>query len=86
MPDLINVEGQVSWPIVEVTYILVDRKPKNVERARSTLKFFFWAFMQGDNMAAETGFVPLPSSVQARNVGRFGDVLGPDNAPLEYLR
>src|SRR6185369_3585318 len=55
IPDLINVEGQVSWPIVEVTYILIDRKPKNVERARSTLKFFFWAFMQGDNMASETG-------------------------------
>ena len=86
IPDLINVEGPVSWPIVEVTYILVDRKPKNVERTRSTLKFFFRAFMQGDNMATETGFVSLPSSVQARNVGRFRDVLGPDNAPPEYLR
>ena len=80
------MEGPVSWPIVEVTYILVDRKPKNVERTRSTLKFFFRAFMQGDNMATETGFVSLPSSVQARNVGRFRDVLGPDPAPPEYLR
>ncbi|MBK8745409.1 phosphate ABC transporter substrate-binding protein PstS [Propionivibrio sp.] len=86
IPDLINVDGQGSWPIVEVTYILVDRNPKNVERARSTLKFFFWAFMQGDAMALDTGFVPLPPGVQARNIGIFRDVHGPDNSPLDYLR
>lgn len=86
IPDLINVEGDASWPIVEVTYMLVDRKPKNVERARSTLKFFYWTFMQGDQMAADTGFVPLPASIQARNVGRFRDVIGPDNAPLVFLK
>jgi phosphate transport system substrate-binding protein len=86
IPVLIYVEGDGAWPIVEITYVLVDRKPKNVERARSTLKFFFWAFLQGDQMAADTGFVPLPSSIQARNVRRFRDVLGPDNAPLDFLK
>ena len=86
IPVLINVEGDQSWPIVEVTYVLVDRKPKNVERARSTLKFFFWAFLQGDQMAADTGFVPLPAAIQARNVGHFRDVLGLDNTPLDFLR
>ena len=86
IPTLVNVEGETSWPIVEVTYVLVDRKPKNLERARSTLKFFFWAFLQGDQMAAETGFVPLPSATQARVVGRFRDVVAPDNTPLDFLR
>lgn len=86
IPVLINVEGESSWPIAEVTYVLVDRKPKNVERARSTLRFFFWAFQQGDRMAANTGFVPLPPSIQARNVGHFCDVLAPDNTPIDFLR
>ena len=86
IPTLINVEGDASWPIVEVTYVLVDRKPKNLDRARSTLKFFFWAFLQGDQMAHETGFVPLPASTQARVVGSFHDVLAPDGTPLDFLR
>ena len=86
IPVLINVEGERSWPIVEVTYVLVDRKPKNVEGARSTLKFFFWAFLLGDQMAADTGFVPLPSNIQAHNVGRFRDVLAPNNTPLDFMR
>jgi len=86
IPTMIDVEGAASWPIVEVTYVLLGRNPKNVERARSTLKFFFWAFMQGDQMAAETGFVPLPASAQARVVGRFRDVVAPDHTPLDFLK
>ncbi|OGB21338.1 MAG: phosphate ABC transporter substrate-binding protein PstS [Burkholderiales bacterium RIFCSPLOWO2_02_FULL_57_36] len=86
LPLLIDVDGADSWPIVYVTYVLLDRRPKSAERARSTLKFFYWVFLQGDNMAAESGFVPLPSASQARIVGRFRDVLGPDNAPIDFLR
>lgn len=86
VPSMINVEGASSWPIVEVTYVLLDRRPKSPERARSTLKFFFWAFLQGDQMAAETGFVPLPAFTQARVVGRFRDVLAPDKSPIDFLK
>lgn len=86
IPNLFNVEGAGSWPMIEVTYVLLDRRPKNVDRARTTLRFFFWVFMQGDDMAAETGFVPLPSSMQARVVGRFRDVLGPNLTPLDFLQ
>jgi phosphate transport system substrate-binding protein len=86
VPNLINVEGAKSWPIVEITYVLVDRLPKTLDRSRSTLKFFYWAFMQGDDMAAETGFVPLPTGMQARVVGHFREVLSPDLTPLEFLK
>jgi hypothetical protein len=37
-------------------------------------------------MAAETGFVPLPTGMQARVVGRFREVLSPDLTPLEFLK
>jgi phosphate transport system substrate-binding protein len=85
-PNLINVEGVASWPIVEITYVLIDRVPKTLDRSRSTLKFFYWAFMQGDAMAAETGFVPLPTTMQARVVGRFREVLAPDHTPIDFLK
>lgn len=83
---LVDVKGAGSWPIVIVTYILLEQHPKNLQQARSTLRFFYWSFMQGDALATESGFIPLPASLQARMVGRFSDVLGPDNAPLQFLR
>jgi len=86
IPTLINVEGEQAWPLVEVSFVLLDRKPKNLERARSTLRYFYSAFLQGDQMAADTGFVPLPSSVQARNVGHFRDIVGPDGQSLDFLK
>lgn len=85
-PLLVDVKGASSWPIVIVTYILLDRHPKNLQQARSTLRFFYWSLLQGDDLATESGFIPLPASLQARIVGRFSDVLGPDNAPLQFLR
>jgi len=85
IPELIDVAGAGTWPIVEVTYVLIDRNPRNIERARSTLRFFYWAFLQGDQMAAETGFVPLSSTSQARIVGRFRDVIAPDRKPVDFL-
>ena len=32
--------------------------------AAATLKFFDWAFAQGDKMAADLDYVPLPDSVE----------------------
>lgn len=85
VPDLIDVAGEGAWPIVEVTYVLLERNPRNLERARSTLKFFYWAFLMGDQMAADTGFVPLSSTAQARIVGRFREVQSADRKAIEFL-
>lgn len=85
LPLLIDVKGAQTWPIVYVTYVLLDRHPKNVAKARLTLKFFYGVFLRGDAMAAESGFVPMPTSSQARSVGSFRDILGPNNTPIEYL-
>ena len=53
--------GQESWPITGVTYILLlykqQDKPQN---AAETMRFFDWAFKNGQAMAAELDYVPLP--------------------------
>lgn len=85
VPELIDVGGAATWPIVEITYGLVDQNPKDTARSRSTLRFFYWAFLQGDRMAAETGFIPLSSSSQAKIVGRYREVVGPDGKPIDYM-
>src|SRR5262249_50047951 len=83
--SILDMPGADSWPITDATFILVERTPKNVARSKQTLKFFYWVFLQGDAMAADTGFVPLPVSVQARVVATFRQVKDTSGNTVEFL-
>lgn len=82
--SLIDRDGQGTWPITETTYVLFERTPKNEERAKLALKFFFWAFQQGDAMARDTGFIPLPTHIQSRAVRLFSEVRDSRGAALNF--
>ena len=60
----VNLNNQEGWPITAATFILVY-KEGNVNTT-SVLKFFDWAFTNGNNSAAELDYVPLPKIVQDR--------------------
>ncbi len=61
---LIDQQGANSWPITGASFILLYRNPKNPQAAANVLKFYDWAFKNGDQAAAELDFVPLPQSVE----------------------
>lgn len=61
---LTNQQGKDSWPITGATFVLVHVKPEKVEEVKSALKFFDWAFINGDKTADELDYVPLPDSVK----------------------
>lgn len=56
--------GKESWPITGATFILVHKAPEKPEGAIGTLKFFEWAYANGDKLAADLDYVPLPDSVK----------------------
>ena len=60
---LTNEPGKDSWPITGATFILVHKSPEKVENAKEVLKFFDWAYTNGDKMAADLDYVPLPANV-----------------------
>jgi len=62
---LTNEPGKDSWPITGATFILVYKKAINAETAKAVLKFFDWAYSNGDKLAANLSYVPLPSNVKA---------------------
>ena len=82
---LIDLNAPDAWPLAETTFVLVPRTMSDTAQAKRVLNFFYWVFAQGDRMAGETGFVALPTRVQARLVSRFRDVVGPDGRPIEFL-
>ena len=56
--------GKDSWPITGATFILMHIAQDKPASAAATLKFFDWAYTQGDKMADELDYVPLPTSVK----------------------
>jgi len=56
--------GKDSWPITGATYILMFKAQEKPVNAMNTLKFFDWAYVNGDKMADELAYVPLPVSLK----------------------
>ncbi len=56
--------GKDSWPITGATYILMYKLQDKPANATNTLKFFDWAFVNGDKMADDLDYVPLPPAVK----------------------
>jgi phosphate transport system substrate-binding protein len=60
---LTNTPGKQSWPITGATFILVHTQPEKPQQIAEVLKFFDWAYAQGDKSALELDYVPMPDSV-----------------------
>jgi phosphate transport system substrate-binding protein len=55
--------GKNSWPISGATFILVYKAQEKPDRAKEVLNFFDWAYGNGDKLAMDLDYVPLPDSV-----------------------
>jgi phosphate transport system substrate-binding protein len=60
---LTNEPGKDSWPITGATFILVYKSATNSDTAKEVLKFFDWAYTNGDKLASDLDYVPLPANV-----------------------
>ena len=56
--------GKEAWPITNPTYILMHKVQDKPVNGANTLKFFDWAYKNGDAMADELDYVPLPDNVK----------------------
>ncbi len=62
---LTDQAGKEAWPLSGATFIMMHQLQDKPEQATQALKFFDWAFNNGDKMAAELEYVPLPDPVKA---------------------
>jgi phosphate transport system substrate-binding protein len=60
---LANQPGEASWPMTAATWILVYKQPADAAATGEALKFFDWAYKNGDKMADELHYVPMPENV-----------------------
>lgn len=60
---LTDQAGDASWPITGASFILLHAKQEKPEAGREVLKFFGWAFRNGQKMAEDLDYVPMPDAV-----------------------
>ena len=60
---LTNQPGKDSWPITGATFILMHKQQDKPAQAVEALKFFDWSYRNGDKLASELEYVPLPDSL-----------------------
>ena len=81
--NLIDQPGDTSWPIVSATFIELPRDPKDPARSANVLKFFDWAYKNGDSVASGLEYIPLPDPVKdaVRSSWRT-EIKTPDGKPV----
>ncbi len=62
---LANQPGAATWPMTAATFILIPKQPPDPAAAAEALKFFAWAYADGDKMAEALDYVPMPKKVVA---------------------
>ncbi|HEX7688776.1 MAG TPA: phosphate ABC transporter substrate-binding protein PstS [Burkholderiaceae bacterium] len=62
---LTDEPGKDSWPITGATFVLLHKTQEKPAQGAAVMKFFDWAFTNGDKAAAELDYVSLPDSVKS---------------------
>jgi phosphate transport system substrate-binding protein len=71
---LTNQPGKDSWPLTGATFILMHKAQDKPAEAASALKFFAWAYKNGDKMADALDYVPMPDVVKTQIEKSWGDI------------
>ena len=61
---LTDQPGKDSWPITGATFILMHKVQDKPAQASTSLKFFEWAYKNGDKTADDLDYVPMPANVK----------------------
>jgi phosphate transport system substrate-binding protein len=61
---LTDQAGPETWPIENPTFILMHKQASDPAASAEALKFFNWAYANGDDMAKSLLYIPLPDDVK----------------------
>ncbi len=61
---LLDQPGANAWPITGATFILLYKEQTDAAQGAAVLKFFDWAYRNGDAAASSLDYVPLPLPVK----------------------
>ena len=81
---LTNQSGKNAWPITAATYIVMHARQDKPQNGSSILKFFSWAYANGDKSARDLDYVPMPAEVKTIIVRSWSGVKDASGKALAY--
>jgi phosphate transport system substrate-binding protein len=57
---IVDQKGDTVWPVTTASFILMYKDPTDRKQSAEALKFFDWAFKNGQKAALDLDYVPLP--------------------------
>jgi phosphate transport system substrate-binding protein len=81
---LTNQPGKDSWPISGATFILMHKVQDKPANGSAALKFFGWAYKNGDKVADDLDYVPMPKSAVAAIEKAWGEIKDASGKPVAF--
>ena len=81
---LTNEPGKNAWPITGATYALMHVQQDKPEAASAVLKFFNWSFNNGEKIATDLDYVPMPKSVVAEIEKVWAQIKDTSGKPVAF--
>lgn len=79
---LTDEAAKEAWPITAATFILMHKKQDKPAQGVEVLKFYDWAYKEGDKTAVDMDYVPMPNEVKDLIRGTWKHITDNNNAPI----
>lgn len=83
--SLNNQAGDKAWPITSATYILMHKSADKPAQSAEVLKFFRWALNNGQKLALELDYVPLPAGLVRQVEASWKEIKDASGKPVGDL-
>jgi phosphate transport system substrate-binding protein len=72
--SITNAPGDNAYPICGATWLLVYEQQKDAMKGKKLVEFLKWAQKDGEKMAKDLDYAPLPEALQARVLNRINEI------------
>jgi len=72
--SMTNAPGKDAYPIAGATWLLVYQQQKDPAKGKKLVEFLKWAAKDGEKMAKDLDYAPLPETVQERVLKEVNDI------------
>jgi len=70
--SIVDAPGSEPYPIASATWLLIYEKPRDPATGKKLIEFLRWAETDGQKMASDLSFAPLPDSLRRRVLDLIG--------------
>jgi phosphate transport system substrate-binding protein len=72
--SMVNPPGAQAYPIAGATWLLVYAQQKDAAKGQKLVQFLKWAFTDGEKLAPDLDYAPLPDALRQRALDRVNSI------------